>query len=184
MIANAFRAAVAPGLKVAGQLLAHPATDAQQKPAQHRSARGLKNAGRNEPQQGRLTHLHGQLGLSLQAGCRDLQPGMETELEVIHQAQALELAVDCLQFQAAPMVAGLQLHDGLDLELKHLDPGHGVAVMAGAEGNQMTSIEESRHHPGFVIEVFRQQMGRFDLGKTQLLTGAEGQGHGLGADRA
>jgi hypothetical protein len=27
-------------------------------------------------------------------------------------------------------------------------------------------------------------MGRFDLGKTQLLTGAEGQGHGLGADRA
>jgi hypothetical protein len=26
-------------------------------------------------------------------------------------------------------------------------------------------------------------MGRFDRGKTQLLTGTEGQRHGLGADR-
>ena len=132
MIANAFHAAMAPGLKVARQLLTHPATDTQQKPAQHRTARGLKNPGRNEPEQGRLTHLHGQLSLSLQPGWRDLQPGMEPELEVIHQAEALELAVHGLQFQAAPMVAGLQLHDGLHLELKHLHPGHGVAVMAGA----------------------------------------------------
>ena len=183
MIANAFRAAMAPGLKVARQLLTDPAPDTQQKPAQHRTARGFENPGRNEPEQGRLTHLHGQLGLSLQAGWRDLQPGMEPELEVIHQAEALELTVNGLQFQASPMVAGLQLHDGLHLELKHLHPGHGVAVMAWAERNQMARIQQGRHHPRLVIEVFRQQMGRFDPGKTQLLTGAEGQGHGLGADR-
>jgi len=29
-----------------------------------------------------------------------------------------------------------------------------------------------------------QQIGRFDRGKTQLLTGAEGHGHDLGADRS
>ena len=174
---------MAPGLKVTGQLLAHPATEAQQKAAQHGSAGGLKNPGRNEPQQGRLTHLHDQPSLSLKAGTRGLQPGMEPELEVIHQAEALELAVHGLQFQPSPLVASLQLHDGLHLELEHLHPGHGVAVMAGAEGNQLTSIEQGRHHPGLVIEVIRQQMGRFDRGKTQLLTGTEGQRHGLGADR-
>jgi len=127
--------------------------------------------------------VHGQPRLSLQAGARGLKPGMEPELEVIHQAKALEPAVHGLQFQASPLVASLQLHDGLHLELKHLYPGHGVAVMAGAEGNQLASIEQGRHHPGLVIEVFRQEMGRFDRGKTELLTGAEGQGHGLGADR-
>ena len=58
---------MAPGLKVARQLLAHPATDAQQDPAQQRAAGSLENPGRDEPQQGRLTHLHGQPGLALKA---------------------------------------------------------------------------------------------------------------------
>ena len=147
---------MAPGLKVSGQLLAHPATEAQQKAAQHGSAGSLENPGRNEPQQGRLTHLHDQPSLTLKAGARGLQPGMEPELEVIHQAEALELAVHGLQFQASPMVAGLKLHDGLHLKLKHLHPGHGVAVMAWAEGNQMASIQQGRHHPRLVIEIFRQ----------------------------
>ena len=58
---------MAPGLKVARQLLAHPATDAQQDPAQQRAAGSLENPCRDEPQQGRLTHLHGQPGLALKA---------------------------------------------------------------------------------------------------------------------
>jgi hypothetical protein len=109
---------------------------------------------------------------------------MELELEVIHQAEALKLTVHGLQFQASLLVTGLQLNDGLHLELKHLHPGHGVEVMAGAEGHQLARIKQGRHHACLVVEVIRQQIGRFDRGKTQLLTGAEGQGHGLGADRS
>ena len=85
---------------------------------------------------------------------------MELQLEVVHQPEALQLAVEGFELQAIVLVTGPQFHDRLDLQLKHLHPRHRVAVVAGAQGHQLLWIEQGRHHPVFLAEIGGQAIVR------------------------
>ena len=79
---------------------------------------------------------------------------------------------------------GAQLHHRLDLQLKHLQVGHLVAVMAWAQVLQLLGVEQGVHHPLLILEVAGQAARLVGDVKLQLLTGAESQGHRLLAGAA
>ena len=109
---------------------------------------------------------------------------MQGELEVVHQAKPLQLAVDRLQLDPSLLGMGAQLHHGVDLQLKHLQVCHRVAVAAGPEGLELARVEQGLNHPVFLGEVMGQPLRLVVHGELQLLTGTEGQGHGLLAGAA
>ncbi len=108
---------------------------------------------------------------------------MEPQLEIIHQSQAFQLAIEGFQFKAIVLMTGPQFHDRLDLQLKHLHPGDGVAEVAWAEGFQLLGIEQGAHHPVFVAEIVGYPIAAILDRQSQLLTCAESQGHGQLAGR-
>jgi hypothetical protein len=78
------------------------------------------------------------------------------ELEIIHQAQPLQFAVDRLQLDAAGLRRARQIHHRLDLQLKHLQVGHRVAV--AAVPRSLSSLGSSRAPitPFLIVEVAAQ----------------------------
>ena len=79
---------------------------------------------------------------------------------------------------------GAQLHHRLDLQLKHLQVGHLIAVMAWAQVFQLLGVEQGVHHSLLIFEVTGQAACLVGDVKLQLLTGAESQGHCLLAGAA
>jgi len=62
--------------------------------------------------------------------------------------------------------------------------GHGVAVTPLAQGLELARVEQGFDHPILIVQVGGQPFGLVAHRKLQLLTGAEGQGHGLWAGAA
>ena len=109
---------------------------------------------------------------------------ISAELEIIHQAKAFKLAIDCLQLQGARLDLGAQLHHRFDLQLEYLQMGHGIAIAAGTLVLQLDGVEQGLHDPVLIFEVGGQSIDLVAHLELQLLTGAEGQGHGLLAGAA
>ena len=63
-----------PVLEICQQLLAHAAFDAEQDPGQQRMTRRLEDPRRDQLEQGRLAHLHGEGGLTTQAIATGQEP--------------------------------------------------------------------------------------------------------------
>jgi hypothetical protein len=77
-----------------------------------------------------------------------------------------------------------QIHHWLNLQLKYLQMGHRVAIATWAEGLELVGIQQGFDHPILIAQVGGQPFGLVAHVKLQLLTGAEGQGHGLRAGAA
>jgi len=102
-------------------------------------------------------------------------------LKVVDDAETLQLAIDRFEIDAVMAAAGHQLHHRLNLQLEHLQPGHGVAVAAVAEALQLLGIEQGANHPLLIVEVVGQELGLLRHRQFQGLAGAEGQSHGSSA---
>ena len=164
--------------------MTHPVLDAQQDAGQHGAARGLQHPGGDQLQQRRLADRDRQARLPHQPVLPCGKPGTQPEPEVLHQPQALQLAVEGLQFQPAVAVDGLQFHHRLDLQLEHPHLADHVAVAARADGFELGRVEQGLHDTSVVVKIARQSFRFTGYGKVELLAGTEGQGHGLGAGRA
>ncbi len=109
---------------------------------------------------------------------------MQCELEIFHQPQPLQHAIDGFERDAPGTDLGAQLNQWLDLQLEDLKPGHAVAVMARCKLFQLAGIKEGLDNPIFIGQITGQVLGIMVDRELQLLTGAEGQGHGLRAGAA
>ena len=85
-----------------------------------------------------------------------IQSGFEGEVEVIHDAQTLQLTVQSPHVHGAPVGLDFQGNDRFYLQLKHLQAGDGVAVVAWTESGQVTGIQQGTDHPLLLLEVLRQ----------------------------